>query len=177
MSLEGCRLGEFEIIESLGEGGMGAVYKARQISLGRNVALKALQPSLATDLEFIARFRREAMAGVETVRIGHGIQRNRVSAGVERIRFRHVQHGRAEAMSLPRVVNRDETKDRTAVRFDIDPDGADDPPVGKKDQRMVGRVALVRMDGIVFEVVQRTLGMIFFEQAMPTDFVVASPFT
>src|ERR1700744_325371 len=62
MTLEGQRLGEFEIIERLGEGGMGAVYKARQVTLGRDVALKTLQFSLARDSDFIARFRREAMA-------------------------------------------------------------------------------------------------------------------
>jgi tRNA A-37 threonylcarbamoyl transferase component Bud32 len=62
MSLEGKHLGEFEIIERLGQGGMGAVYKARQISLGRTVAIKTLQSSLAGDANYIARFRQEAVA-------------------------------------------------------------------------------------------------------------------
>ncbi len=60
--LEGQVLGEFEILSRLGQGGMGAVYKARQISLKRLVALKTLQGSLAADREFIARFQREAIA-------------------------------------------------------------------------------------------------------------------
>jgi formylglycine-generating enzyme required for sulfatase activity len=60
MSVEGQRLGEFEIIERLGQGGMGAVYKAWQTSLDRFVALKTLQSSLAGDAEYIARFRQEA---------------------------------------------------------------------------------------------------------------------
>src|ERR1700722_13466671 len=62
MSLEGQQLGEFEILESLGQGGMGAVYKARQTSLDRFVALKTLQSSLAEDADYIARFRQEARA-------------------------------------------------------------------------------------------------------------------
>jgi serine/threonine protein kinase len=62
MSVEGQRFGEFEIIERIGEGAMGAVYKARQVSLDRIVALKMLQPSLADNADFIARFRQEAKA-------------------------------------------------------------------------------------------------------------------
>jgi len=62
MSLEGQQLGEFEIIERLGQGGMGEVYKARQTSLGRIVALKTLHASLAGDAHYIARFRKEARA-------------------------------------------------------------------------------------------------------------------
>ena len=80
-------------------------------------------------------------------------------------------------MTLPCVVNGDEAKDGAAVGFDIDPDSADDLPIEEKDQRMVGGVGLVRVKGIVFEVVWRTLAIVLFEQAMPTDFVVSGPFT
>ena len=58
-------LGGFEILEKLGQGGMGAVYKARQVSLDRIVALKVLKPSLTKDPEFIARFRQEALASAK----------------------------------------------------------------------------------------------------------------
>jgi tRNA A-37 threonylcarbamoyl transferase component Bud32 len=51
---------ELEVLELIGVGGMGAVYKARQIKLGRLVALKVLANSLAGDPEFLERFDREA---------------------------------------------------------------------------------------------------------------------
>jgi len=53
-------LGDFEIIKKLGEGGMGVVYHARQISLDREVALKLLPAHLARDPNVVARFVREA---------------------------------------------------------------------------------------------------------------------
>src|SRR3954449_6003873 len=44
----------------VGEGGMGVVYRATQLDLGRPVALKLIAPSLAGDPDFRARFKREA---------------------------------------------------------------------------------------------------------------------
>ena len=51
-----------EVIEVVGRGGMGAVYKARQVELDRIVALKILPAELASDPEFAERFRLEAQA-------------------------------------------------------------------------------------------------------------------
>ncbi len=55
-------IGDFEILGELGRGGMGVVYKARQLTLGRFVALKVLAPALAGDPIAVARFRREIKA-------------------------------------------------------------------------------------------------------------------
>jgi serine/threonine-protein kinase len=54
--------GRFRIIERIGSGGMGAVYRAEQIGLGRQVALKILKKDLAYDRDTVTRFQREAKA-------------------------------------------------------------------------------------------------------------------
>jgi len=56
----GDRLGAYEVIALLGAGGMGEVYRARDTSLGRDVALKVLPTAFALDPDRVARFRREA---------------------------------------------------------------------------------------------------------------------
>ena len=58
----GARLGAYEIISSLGAGGMGEVYRARDTKLERDVAIKVLQGALAKDAEGLERFTREAHA-------------------------------------------------------------------------------------------------------------------
>jgi serine/threonine-protein kinase len=60
MLAAGTRIGRYEVIAFIGAGGMGEVYRARDIGLGRVVALKILPDTLLQHPESLARFRREA---------------------------------------------------------------------------------------------------------------------
>jgi Leucine-rich repeat (LRR) protein len=64
-SLEGQRFHDYEVLTLLGQGSVGAVYKARQVSLDRLVSLKVLLPGLSRDREFIARFKQDAAAAAK----------------------------------------------------------------------------------------------------------------
>ena len=58
--LPGSRIGPYEIVSAIGAGGMGEVYRGRDTTLGRDVAIKALPDLFATDAERAARLLREA---------------------------------------------------------------------------------------------------------------------
>ena len=63
----GQRFGNFELLEKIGEGGMGVVYRARQVNLNRMVAVKLLPPGPLRHEDAVGRFRAEASA-VATLR-------------------------------------------------------------------------------------------------------------
>jgi serine/threonine protein kinase len=63
--LQGTPLGDFQIIREIGRGGMGVVYEAEQLSLGRRVALKVLPFAAALDSKQLQRFKTEAQAAAQ----------------------------------------------------------------------------------------------------------------
>ena len=71
-------LGHYEVLEPLGAGGMGKVYRARDTKLERDVAIKVLPHELAADPDRLARFEREAklLAALNHSNIGaiHGLE-------------------------------------------------------------------------------------------------------
>ena len=63
MVIKGQKINDrYEIIQTIGEGGMANVYLAKDTILNRNVAIKILRGDLANDEKFVRRFQREALS-------------------------------------------------------------------------------------------------------------------
>ncbi len=69
----GTKIGPYEVIGLIGQGGMGEVWQARDTKLDRDVALKVLPEAFTSDPDRLARFEREAkvLASLNHTNIGH----------------------------------------------------------------------------------------------------------
>jgi serine/threonine protein kinase len=89
----GTRIGPYEIIEQIGAGGMGEVYRASDTDLGRQVAIKVLPETFAYDGERLARFEGEAwtLASLNHPNVAtiHGLERAMKTVVVVRLRRSH----------------------------------------------------------------------------------------
>ena len=88
-------LGRFPVIDRLGSGGMATVYRVRDTDLGRDYALKILDPELADNQLFVARFEREAqiMASLDSPNIARVHEAGRLSDGQFFLRTELAEHG------------------------------------------------------------------------------------
>ena len=81
MLTEGMFVGDrYEIVNKIGTGGMSDVYKAKDHTLGRFVAIKVLKPEFSEDVNFVTKFRTEAQsaAGLEHPNIVNRSEERRV---------------------------------------------------------------------------------------------------
>jgi serine/threonine protein kinase len=138
------RLGDFRILRELGRGGMGIVYEAEQVSLGRRVALKVLPPASALDQRQLLRFHNEAQAAAH-LRHPHVVPVHAIGCEGD-VQYCAMQlikgpsladviaRLRGESDEAP-VTTRIEPIPREAARRTIRPATTDRPPAGPSSRR------------------------------------------
>src|SRR5262245_8735738 len=93
----------FHLLEKLGQGGMGAVFKARQNSMDRIVAVKILSPKHKSDPSYVSRFLREArLAG----RLNHENVVNAIGAGSEQ-GYHYIAMEYVEGTNVRQILDKD----------------------------------------------------------------------
>ena len=110
----GTTLGPYEILEPLGEGGMGQVYLAEDSRLGRKVAVKVLPAAFATDADRLSRFEQEARAAAglnhPNIAVVHDVGSQAQQDGSAPIRY--LVQELLEGETLRQAVERDDLEAR-----------------------------------------------------------------
>lgn len=104
---------KYRIESFIGEGAMGAVYRARQIELDKEIAIKVLHARLAQDSTFVARFKREAKAASL---IDHKNSMRVLDFGQEPDGLLYIAMELLEGPSLRDVINKDKPLDQARVK-------------------------------------------------------------
>jgi serine/threonine protein kinase/WD40 repeat protein len=147
---EDACLGDFRILRELGRGGMGVVYEAEQVSLGRRVALKILSFGVFGDQRQLQRFHNEARAAASLDHpnivsvFGVGVER-----GVHYYAMRHIDgHNLAQIIERLRQRKRSDPSRSATVSAQIDPTPNDRSPLAdlhttntERDPRYIAAVA------------------------------------
>jgi serine/threonine protein kinase len=129
----GTPLGDFRILREIGRGGMGVVYEAEQLSLGRRVALKVLPFAAAMDARQLQRFKNEAHAAAH---LHHPNIVPVYAVGCERgVHYYAMQL--IEGQNLASLIEGLRGADRTSS-------GPTRPPGGKEDPRIVASSSLIQ---------------------------------
>ena len=127
-------LGDFRIVREVGRGGMGVVYEAQQVSLGRRVALKILPFAAVVDPRQVARFKNEAQAAaqldhpniVDVIAIG-------CERGVHYFAMRYI-----DGLTLAQVI--EQLREQVTGNREQVASGGRQPPVGFAASRPAARV-------------------------------------
>lgn len=101
---ERVSIGGFELLEKIGQGGMGAVYRAAQTKVGRYVALKLMRPKLAREQRYLERFLREARA---SARLNHPNIVQGIDAGMDKGYYYFAMEF-VEGDTLRRIIQREQ---------------------------------------------------------------------
>jgi serine/threonine-protein kinase len=111
--VEGEEIGPYRVLRRIGGGGMGAVFEALDVALGRRVALKVIAPELAHDAEFRARFTAEArlLAALDSAHVvpvfAHGVHAGHLYVATQLMPDGDLAHLIAERGALPLRVGLD----------------------------------------------------------------------
>jgi Tol biopolymer transport system component len=123
----GHKLGPYEIVSSLGAGGMGEVYRGRDTRLSRDVAIKVLPAAFANDVQYMARFEREAqlLAALNHPNIAtvYGIEQGALVMELVEGEELHGPLGLEEALAIARQIalGLEAAHDRGIVHRDLKP--------------------------------------------------------